>query len=208
METKMKKTENTSFIKNSPKDNLRSIAIIVCAIITGVSGFFSFFIEGSVFPFVFQNLFCLMFAGIIGGISGAAVSGITLMLGALGLPFFSYGTGGAICLSGETGGFLIGYFIASLFIGIFLGKPSTEKASFIKIIFSMFIGFSIIYLVGFFQYFKVTKIGFSFLTLENLFYQTIPFFVGDFIKLIIASIATYFLRPVSAKYFYEEIRNN
>ena len=204
----MKKTENTSLIKNSPQDNLRSIAIIVCAIITGVSGFFSFYIEGSIFPFVFQNLFCLMFAGIIGGISGAAVSGITLMLGALGLQFFSFGSSGAICLSGETGGFLIGYFIASLFIGIFLGKPTQEKTHFKKIIFSMFIGFLLIYLVGIFQYFKVTKIGFSFLTIENLLYRTIPLFIGDFVKLIIASIATYFLRPLSAKYFYEQIRNN
>ena len=204
----MKKTENTSLIKNSPQDNLRSVAIIVCAIITGVSGFFSFYIEGSIFPFVFQNLFCLMFAGIIGGISGAAVSGITLMLGALGLPFFSFGSSGSICLSSETGGFLIGYFIASLFIGIFLGKPTQEKTPFKKIIFSMFIGFLLIYLVGIFQYFKVTKIGFSFLTIENLLYRTIPLFIGDFIKLIIASIATYFLRPLSAKYFYEQIRNN
>ena len=47
----MKKSENASFIKNSQQDNLRSIAIIVCAIITGVSGFFSFYIEGSFFPF-------------------------------------------------------------------------------------------------------------------------------------------------------------
>lgn len=204
----MKKSENASFIKNSPKDNLRSIAIIVCAIITGVSGFFSFYIEGTFFPFVFQNLLCLMFAGIIGGISGAAVSGITLILGALGLPFFAFGSSGAICLSEETGGFLIGYFIASLFIGIFLGKPSTEKTSFKKIIFTMLVGFLLIYLVGIFQYFKVTKIGFSFLTIENLLYRTIPLFIGDFIKLIIASIATFFLRPISAKYFYEEIRNN
>ena len=204
----MKKTENTSLIKNSPQDNLRSIAIIVCAIITGVSGFFSFYIEGSIFPFVFQNLFCLMFTGIIGGISGAAVSGITLMLGALGLPFFPFGSSGSICLSGETGGFLIGYFIASLFIGIFLGKPTQEKTPFKKIIFSMLIGFLLIYLVGIFQYFKVTKIGFSFLTIENLLYRTIPLFIGDFIKLIIASISTYFLRPLSAKYFYEQIRNN
>ena len=195
----MKKSENASFIKNSPKDNLRSIAIIVCAIITGVSGFFSFYIEGTFFPFVFQNLLCLMFAGIIGGISGAAVSGITLILGALGLPFFAFGSSGAICLSEETGGFLI---------GIFLGKPSTEKTSFKKIIFTMLVGFLLIYLVGIFQYFKVTKIGFSFLTIENLLYRTIPLFIGDFIKLIIASIATFFLRPISAKYFYEEIRNN
>ena len=162
----MKKTENTSLIKNSPQDNLRSIAIIVCAIITGVSGFFSFYLEGSIFPFTFQNLFCLMFAGIIGGISGAAVSGITLLLGAL------------------------------------------EKTHFKKIIFSMLVGFAIIYLVGIFQYFKVTKIGFSFLTIENLLYRTIPLFIGDLIKLIIASTATYFLRPLSAKYFYEQIRNN
>ena len=149
-----------------------------------------------------------MFAGIIGGISGAAVSGITLMLGALGLPFFSFGSSGAICLSSETGGFLIGYFIASLFIGIFLGKPTQEKTHFRKIIFSMFIGFLLIYLVGIFQYFKVTKIGFSFLTIENLLYRTIPLFIGDLVKLIIASTATYFLRPLSAKYFYEQIRNN
>ena len=72
----------------------------------------------------------------------------------------------------------------------------------------MLVGFLLIYLVGIFQYFKVTKIGFSILTIENLLYRTIPLFIGDLAKLIIASIATYFLRPLSAKYFYEQIRNN
>ena len=72
----------------------------------------------------------------------------------------------------------------------------------------MLTGFLLIYLVGIFQYFKVTKIGFSFLTIENLLYRTIPLFIGDLVKLIIASTATYFLRPLSAKYFYEQIRNN
>ena len=73
-----------------------------------------------------------------------------------------------------------------------------------KIIFSMIIGYVIIYLVGFFQYFKATRIPFSFLSLENLAYRSIPLFIGDFIKLIISCIATYFLRPIFAKYFYIE----
>ena len=126
------------------------------------------------------------------------------MCGALGLPVFSFGTSGANCLSGETGGFLIAYFISALFIGIYLSTPSKEKTPFKKIIISMFIGYAIIYLVGFFQYFKVTKIPFSFLSLENLVYRSIPLFIGDFIKLIISCIVTYFLRPICAKYFYIE----
>jgi biotin transport system substrate-specific component len=200
----MKQTENKSFIKNSPQDNLRSLAIISAAIVTALSGLLSFQIQDSIFPFVMQNFFCLTFAGIFGGVSGAAITGLVLMCGALGLPVFSFGTSGANCLSGETGGFLIAYFISALFIGIYLSTPSKEKTPFKKIILSMFIGYAIIYLVGFFQYFKATKIPFSFLSLENLAYRSIPLFIGDFIKLIISCIATYFLRPICAKYFYIE----
>ena len=68
----------------------------------------------------------------------------------------------------------------------------------------MIIGYVIIYLVGFFQYFKATRIPFSFLTLENLAYRSIPLFIGDFIKMIISCVLTYFLRPVCARYFYTE----
>ena len=170
----MKKTENKSFIKNSPQDNLRSLAIILSAVICAASGLLFYQIEGTFYPLVIQNMMCLLFAGIFGGFSGAAVSGITLMIGALGLPIFSFGSNGLASLSGETGGFLIGYFIASLFVGIF-------------------------------QYFKSTHIKFSFTILERILYTSIPLFILDFIKLIITSIATYFLRPVCAKYFYKGI---
>lgn len=201
----MKKSENKSFIKNSPQDNLRSLAIILSAVICAASGLLSYQIEGTFYPLVIQNMMCLFFAGIFGGFSGAAVSGITLMMGALGLPIFSFGSNGLASLSGETGGFLIGYFIASLFVGIFLGKPQEEKTPMKKIIISLFIGFLIIYIVGIFQYFKSTHIKFSFTILERILYTSIPLFILDFIKLIITSIATYFLRPVCAKYFYKGI---
>lgn len=204
IKTRMKKTENKSFIKNSPQDNLRSLAIILSAIVTASSGLLSFQIQDSIFPFVMQNFFCLTFSGIFGGVSGGAITGLVLMCGALGLPVFAFGTGGANCLSGETGGFLIAYFISALFIGIYLAKPSTEKTPFKKIIISMFIGYVIIYLVGFFQYFKATRIPFSFLSLENLTYRSIPLFVCDFIKMIISCVLTYLLRPICAKYFYVE----
>lgn len=200
----MKQTENKSFIKNSPQDNLRSLAIIISVIVIALSSLLSFRIQDSIFPFVMQNFFCLTFAGIFGGFSGGAITGLMLMCGALGLPIFSFGTGGANCLSSETGGFLIAYFISALFIGIYLRTPKEEKTPFKKIIFSMIIGYVIIYLVGFFQYFKATRIPFSFLTLENLAYRSIPLFIGDFIKMIISCVLTYFLRPVCARYFYTE----
>ena len=60
----MKKTEDKSFIKNSPQDNLRSLAIILSAVICAASGLLSYQIEGTFYPLVIQNMMCLLFAGI------------------------------------------------------------------------------------------------------------------------------------------------
>ena len=50
----MKKSENASFIKNSPKDNLRSIAIIVVQSLQEFQDFFHFILKVHFFLLFFK----------------------------------------------------------------------------------------------------------------------------------------------------------
>lgn len=191
--------------KFSKQDNMRSIAILLCSIIIGLSGLLSYRPESSLFPIVIQNLFVILFSAVWGQFQGASVTGIFLLLGALGLPFFACGNSGISYLSTETGGFLAGYFIGSIVTGCYLGKPSTEnKTRFPKILIGCFLGFLVIYVIGLFQYFRVNNYHLSVTTITFLSKNNIKFyFFIDIIKLLICSILAYFLRPLCAKHFYK-----
>lgn len=200
----MKKTVN----KNSnhlKKSTLRQIAELSCAIITCLSGWASIKIGDFPFYFTLQNMFCIFFGAIWGGSIGAAITGLMLALGTLGVPVFAHGNCGAQYISGDTGGFLIAYFFASMLTGYMVKKPSLEtKTGLNKIISACLGGFVLTYIIGIAHYFgvhniKFTKESFKVLSIIGLKW----YIISDFVKLIICSVGAYFLRPVIAKYFFE-----
>lgn len=68
-------------------------------------------------PFILSDYFILL-AGLLLGARYAALSvGIYLLLGACGLPVYAGGAAGFSHLIGPSGGYLIGFFLASLVVG-------------------------------------------------------------------------------------------
>ena len=130
-------------------------------------------------PMTLQPLAILMIAMLCGRNIAVASVSFYLFQGMVGLPVFAYG-GGLLYLIGPTGGFLFGFLIASLFVGELADRGWGKKL--FKSIFAMMLGMLIIYLFGIFQL-SIIK-GFDFAILKGLQ----PFIIGDFYKLILASI--------------------
>ncbi len=103
-----------------------SQAIMAClfAALISVGAYAAFPIPGTPVPIVLQNMF-IMLAGFISGPWWGLVSVVFyLILGSVGLPVFSGGTGGFAKLAGPTGGYLVGYIPAVIVFGLIskLGK--------------------------------------------------------------------------------------
>ena len=130
-------------------------------------------------PMTLQPLAILMIAMLCGrNISVASVS-LYLFQGIIGLPVFAYG-GGLPYLMGPTGGFLLGFLVVAIVIGD-LADRGWGKNLF-KSIVAMLLGLFIIYFFGILQL-SIIK-GFDYAILTGMK----PFIVGDFYKLLLASL--------------------
>ena len=118
-----------------------------------------------------------------------------VVLGIAFIPWFGGMTGGLEVFLGSTGGFLIGFIIASYFIGLITEKYAHAR-SFTKM--SLVIGianFALIYIPGLaglalFLGFQGTSVG----IIDLLMMGLIPFIAGDIVKILAAaSVSKVFL---------------
>jgi len=96
--------------------------------------------------------FAVLLGGVLlgrwwGGISLAIYVG----LGAAGLPWFSSWSGGAGHILGPTGGYIIGFILASLFLGHFTDTYIRSRSFRSMLALMLFANFVLIYLPGLFQ---------------------------------------------------------
>lgn len=151
-----------------------------------------------VVPITLQTLFVLMAGMLIGARLSAVSVGLYLFLGLVGLPVFTKG-GGPGYVFQPTFGFLIGFFIAAIVIGVVVKKTDAKS------IFSLWtiglLGIVIIYLVGMIylylilNYYVKSPVAFWSLFSVNIL-MTI---VGDLFKCLVAAILTVRLRTIMGK---------
>ena len=119
-----------------------------------------------------------------------------VVLGIAFIPWFGGMTGGLEVFLGSTGGFLIGFIIASYFIGLITEKYAHAR-SFTKM--ALVIGianFALIYIPGLaglalFLGFQGTSVG----IIDLLMMGLIPFIAGDIVKILAAaSVSKVFLQ--------------
>ncbi len=105
---------------------------------------------------------------------------IYILIGAIGVPVFSSFTGGLQCITGYTGGYIIGYIPCACIIGLL-----TDRFENSKIIYplSMIAGTALCYIFGIFWYMHKAECGF----LEAATVCVFPFFIGDAVKIAAAS---------------------
>lgn len=164
--------------------------------LTAVGGFIS--IPLGPVPLTLQTLFVVL-SGLILGSKLGALSQITyVILGLIGVPIFSGGTGGLTTVVSPTFGFLVGFIVAAYVIG----KLTEKSKSLSKIITSVLIGSFVIYLIGipYFYFIFTNYLGKSINFYTALKYACIPFLPGDIIKAVIAIILAKQLMPRLIKY--------
>jgi biotin transport system substrate-specific component len=126
-------------------------------------------------PITLQTLFVLL-GGIVLGRAAGLCQGIYIALGAFGLPVFTLGASGAARLFGPTGGYLIGFIGAALFVGLFYSPKYIRGLAVLA-------GATlIIYAVGVFQLWLVLRQPVAQVVLLGV----LPFLPGDIIKLLAA----------------------
>jgi biotin transport system substrate-specific component len=171
------------------------------AILTGLLAQLRFYLPWSPVPLTGQTFGALL-AGMMlgtwwGGISMALYAG----LGAAGVPWFQGWSGGWAYLAGPTGGYIVGFILAALFLGYFTDKFVRSRSFLAMLGLMLFGNFILIYGPGLLQLnlwltnVKGTPVDFG----QLLTMGAIPFIAGDITK---AAIAALIVRGVTPKKAY------
>jgi biotin transport system substrate-specific component len=132
-----------------------------------------------------------------GGISMAIYGG----LGVAGIPWFQGLNGGWAYLAGPTGGYIIGFILAALFLGYFTDKYVKSRRFLSMLGLMLFASLVLIYVPGLLQLglwlnlVKGEPVTFSGLLMMG----AVPFIAGDITKIIAAAL---FARGVTPKTSY------
>ena len=150
-----------------------------------------FFIPDNPVPVTMQTFGILL----VGGLYGPRLTLLSIfsymIIGIIGVPVFQSHNGGIDYFFGVTGGYLIGFIFASVIISILSNSGLKKGLS----IWAMIIGNLMIYITAI-VWLSVYDFGWP--EKGKLFSQAVyPFLIGDFIKLILASLSVNILWKLS-----------
>jgi len=159
----------------------RTIGVLTFAVFMSLGAFVRIPLPFSPVPITLQTFFVLLCGACLGGNLGALSQLIYILVGISGLSVFT-GTGsGLFYLLGPTGGYIIGFVLASLFIGRLI-KYNQKR------IFSVFILFSLadFILLTCGTLWLKTILGYPFT--KSMLIGFLPFIPGDLLKISAASV--------------------
>jgi len=170
------------------------------ACLTGLVAQAKLYLPWSPVP-VSGQTFAVLLAGVLlgrwwGGISLAIYAG----LGAAGVPWFVGWGSGLGYLAGPTGGYIIGFILAALFLGHFTDKYIRSRSFLSMLALMLFANFILIYVPGLLQlglWLNLVKgEPAAFTTLLGL--GALPFIAGDITKAVMAAAIARGVTPKSA----------
>lgn len=166
----------------------RITSVSVFVILTSLGAFVRIPLPFSPVPITLQTLFVLLSGALLGSNLGAISQLSYLLLGISGLPIFTGAGSGLFYLFGPTGGYLLGFVLATVLVGRFI-KYSQDN------LFSTFIilclGDLVILCCGIIW----LRIIFRYSLAKLLFIGFIPFIPGDLLKVWVASTIYLRLKP-------------
>ena len=167
------------------------------ACLTGLIAQIRIIIPWSPVPVTGQT-FAVLLAGVLlgrwwGGTSLAIYAG----LGALGVPWFAGLSSGLAYLAGPTGGYVIGFILAALFLGHFTDTYIRSRSFLSMLVLMLFANFILIYVPGLLQlglWLNLVKgEPVAFTTLLGM--GALPFIPGDITKAVLAAAVARVITP-------------
>ncbi|MEE1056284.1 MAG: biotin transporter BioY [Acutalibacteraceae bacterium] len=135
----------------------------------------------TIVPFTLQTLGVFVSSALLGCKRGTTSILIYIFLGSIGLPIFSGFSGGVGKLTGPTGGYIVGFILTAVVVGLMcdlLGKKLWV------LITSMTAGLLLCYLLGTIWFCISSKTNF----ISASMLCVVPFIIPDVAKIIVASI--------------------
>jgi biotin transport system substrate-specific component len=147
-------------------------------------------------PLVLANFFALLGGLMLGPVYGGAAALLYLVLGAIGLPVFSGGSGGFGHFASPTGGFLLGYLLSAVVAGLAAHgvQQGRKTPSILRLALAGLLGLVALYAIGLPWFRFVLAAKFATLWAAGLFMA--PYLVGDVVKVAAAVILSRSLLPL------------
>ena len=112
------------------------IGVVIFIILTTLGAFVRIPLPFTPVPITLQTLFVLLGGAFLGARLGSFAQLSYILLGVLGIPVFCNAGFGMIYILGPTGGYLLGFIFASLFIGRFI-KYAGDNLFYIFVMFCL-----------------------------------------------------------------------
>jgi biotin transport system substrate-specific component len=113
-----------------PGARVRDAALVTgAALLTALLAQVAIPVAGSPVPITGQTLAVVLTAAALGPARGVAGQALYLLLGAVGLPFYTDSSGGVEVVVGATGGYLLGFLPAALLIGLAAQQGHDRRVS-------------------------------------------------------------------------------
>lgn len=184
--------------------NTKNITLVsLFAALTAIGAFLT--IPTEPIPFTLQLLFCLLSGIILGGKLGGTSQIVYIIIGLIGIPVFSGGTGGLSSLVTPSFGFLLGFVLCSFVVGYLTQKlyiPFFKNNSSLKniiILFAIsFVGILLIYLIGLPYMYMIFNVylGKEASVLTILAWGFFPYILPDMLKGLIVALLGNRLIPI------------
>lgn len=153
-----------------------ALVVLGASVIIALFAPISIHLPFSPVPIATQGHVILLLAVLLGSKRSAMAVMTYLAQGAAGLPVFSGGKAGLLCLAGPTGGYLLGYVVAAYVTGLLIERSAKRTPG--RALMAMSVGNLVIYLFGLSWLSQYIGLSSAF-TLGML-----PFLIGDSLKLL------------------------
>jgi biotin transport system substrate-specific component len=158
--------------------------VLIGTLLIALSARISFSIGDNPVPYTLQTFGVLLSAGALGFRRGVAATLLYLLIGLVGVPVFANGDHGIAKLLGATGGYLVGFVVASAVVGR-LAELGWDR-NILGSVGAMVIGSLVIYAVGV-PWLAVTAFGGD--LVQGFEKGMATFLAWDAIKLLLAAAA-------------------
>ncbi|UCD12956.1 MAG: biotin transporter BioY [Thermoplasmatales archaeon] len=176
------------------------------ACLTGLLSQVRFYLPGNPAVPITGQTFAVLLAGVVLGRWGVVSLGMYTGIGAAGVPWFApkigmpiFSSGGIGALTGATGGYIVGFMIAALFLGYITDKYIRSRSFFSMLPLMFFANFVLIYIPGLIVLYLwwMSFIG-PIRIVELLTVGMIPFIAGDILKIVSVSAIAKGITPKRA----------
>ncbi|OAA30394.1 BioY protein [Kosmotoga arenicorallina S304] len=181
--------------RTQPLLNKLALSFVVAAL-TGVLAQLRFYLPGTPVPVTGQTFAVLISGVALGAWWGGVSQLLYIVLGIAGVPWFAGLNGGVAALFGPTGGYLVGFVVASLFVGRYIDTHPKAR-NFFPAVVVMLAASAIIYATGlanlWLWFSLINKQSISFVRLLQV--GMLPFIPGDLFKIALAAFTIKALTP-------------